>query len=155
MNALVTTCKNLMNRSTLWWQKVQEKISMDFLSMFAVFVEKRESILTWKPTSRQTIWMESQSPATTARRFSGQEMQRPLTYHFFTGANNVRHDMFGTVFHFIFLEQGMVWRNIKPGITLCLVWTMNNYLPSKNTWSNKLSTIIAPKFLVWRHLEKD
>ena len=128
-----------MNRSSLWWQKVQERLSMDSFSMFAMLAEKRQIIKTWKTTSRQTIWKEYQSPATSVKRCSGQGTQKPITYHFSTGTNQFWHNLRWCHFHFICLEQGMVWGRNKPWITLGLLWaTMNNAPINNNTWTNKL-----------------
>ena len=92
MNTLA--CKKMMNRSSLWWQKVQERLSMDSFSMFAMFAEKMQIIKTWKTTSRQTIWKAFRSPATSVRKYSGQENQRQITCHFPTGVNKIWHNMF-------------------------------------------------------------
>ena len=137
MNTLAT-CKNLTSRSTLWWQKVQEKIYMDDLSMFAMFAGKKKKILTWKNTSRQNIWKESQSPATSARRCSGQEIQRLCMFQLTTKVNKSWSNEFSAVSHSISSERGMVCDNIKPRIFEPVeqsVWLMKCYFNQINTYS--------------------
>ena len=127
---------------------------MDSLSMFAMFAEKKVNKETWKTTSRQIIWKESQSRATSVRSFSGQEMQRPLMYHFYTGANKIWHNTFGAVSNFIFLEQGMVWGKIKPWINHFAFSLSNGKSFTKYTYLNHktLESLIIFKHSCFPHL---